>query len=110
MIATAVFGLGLTLLFVWVLNPLFRSRRSLPPIDTEELERLTEARNAVYRSMLDLEFDRSVGKVSAEDYSELMQQQESEAAEILREIDAASDRVVDPLEAEIAAARQRLRE
>jgi hypothetical protein len=109
MIATVVFGIGIVLLAGWIVGPILRSKNRIPAIDTGEIVRLTESRNSVYRSMLDLEFDRSVGKVSSEDYAELMRQHESEAAEILREIDESSAHAVDPLEAEIAAARERLR-
>jgi hypothetical protein len=115
MIGSFLLGLGLALLIGWVLIPLFRpSPRVRNVSDSTTLDSLTESRNAIYRSMLDLDFDRSVGKVSDEDYVLLRSQHEADAAAILQEIDKlnGSRGIVppDPLEEEIAAARRRLRE
>jgi hypothetical protein len=115
MIGGFLLGLGLTLLLAWVLIPLFRPTSRLRGAgDTSALDSLTESRNAIYRSMLDLDFDRSVGKVSEEDYAVLRSQHESDAARILSDIDelngSRSPAPRDPLEEEIAAARRRRRE
>ena len=115
-------GLGL-----WILQPLRLPRRMTPPgsVDAARWKELVDAKHAVYRSILDLEFDRSVGKVSEEDYGILLHQHEAEALGLLHEMDAlasaaaGNSRPVTPssapggpeetLEAEIAAARERLR-
>jgi hypothetical protein len=98
-----------------------------PPggVDDGKWKELVDAKHAVYRSIIDLEFDRSVGKVAEEDYGILRHQHEMEALAILHEMDAmaaAADAAADAtgtpspevapqdtLEAEIAAARERLR-
>lgn len=108
-------------LALWVLQPL-RSRRAAAPhgataVDGARWKELVDAKHALYRSILDLEFDRSVGKVSDEDYTFLRRQQEGEALDVLHQMDAlaAGGGVAgggsspDTLEAEIAAARARLR-
>lgn len=103
----------------WVLRPLLgRRRASVPAADVERSE-LIEAKHSVYRSILDLEFDRAVGKVAPGDYEALRREHEEEAVGILRALDeapaagdggdgAAGD-ALDVLEREIAAARQRRR-
>ena len=115
MIGSFLLGLGLALLAGWILLPLFRpTLRVRSGIDSSALDSLTESRNAIYRSMLDLDFDRSVGKVSEEDYALLRSQLESDAAKILSEMDklngSQSLATRDPIEEEIAAARRRRRQ
>ena len=113
MIVGVLLGFGVTLLFAWVLMPLFRPQaRVRVAADTSALDSLTESKNAIYRSMLDLDFDRSVGKVSEEDYAVLRRQHEADAAEILDEIEKLNGSrgvISDPIEEEIAAARRRRR-
>lgn len=101
---------------IWVLRPLLgRRREPAAPPDTHRAE-LLEAKHAVYRSILDLEFDHQVGKVAPADYEELRREHEREAVGLLRELDEAGPagldadpdaEAVDLLEREIAAARQR---
>jgi len=123
----ALLGIVLAGLGLWILQPLRGARRVTPPggVDDGKWKELVDAKHAVYRSILDLEFDRSVGKVAEEDYGILRHQHEMEALAILHEMDAmaaAADAAGDPagappppgapqdtLEAEIAAARERLR-
>ena len=112
-------GIALALLALWVLQPL-RLRPS-PASAPDDLlwKELSDAKHAIYRSILDLEADRSVGKVSEEDYAILRRQHETEALGILRQLDdldatsavppAPAGGLQDALEAEIAAARARLR-
>jgi hypothetical protein len=124
-------GIVLAGVGLWILQPLRRARRVTPTggVDDDKWKELVDAKHAVYRSILDLEFDRSVGKVAEEDYGILRHQHEMEALAILHEMDAmaaaadaAGDRAGSPaaapsppgapqdtLEAEIAAARERLR-
>ena len=101
---------------IWVLRPLLGRRRGpAEPPDTHRAE-LLEAKHAVYRSILDLEFDHVVGKVAPADYEELRREHEQEAVGLLRELDetgtAGSDgrsdvETLDVLEREITAARRR---
>jgi hypothetical protein len=127
----ALLGIVLAGLGLWILQPLRRARRVTPPggVDDGKWKELVDAKHAIYRSIIDLEFDRSVGKVADEDYGILRHQHEVEALAILHEMDAmaaaaaaAGDPAGDPagaksppgapqdtLEAEIAAARERLR-
>jgi len=123
----ALLGIVLAGLGLWILHPLRLPQRTMAPgsVDDARWKELVDAKHAVYRSILDLEFDRSVGKVAEEDYGILRHQHEMEALAILHEMDAmaaAADAAADPagapsppgapqdtLEAEIAAARERLR-
>jgi hypothetical protein len=108
----------------WVIRPLLGRRRSpIQPADVHRSE-LVEAKHAVYRSILDLEFDREVGKVTPGDYDALRREHEEEAVGILRALDevapaaagdtsgqagGAGEEALDVLEREISAARQRRR-
>jgi hypothetical protein len=134
-LTVAVTGLALALVAVWILRPLQLPRARMASPDDEHWRELVETKQQLYRSILDLEFDQSVGKVSDADYLVLRRQQESEALAVLDEMDrlagtrpgpAGGAGVTDPggtlaepadgsaspqdrLEAEIAAARLRLR-
>jgi hypothetical protein len=117
----ALLGIVLAGVGLWILQPLRRPRRVTPPggVDDAKWKELVDAKHAVYRSILDLEFDRSVGKVAEEDYGILRHQHEVEALAILDEMDEMAAGAAGPasppgapqdtLEAEIAAARERLR-
>lgn len=122
----ALLGIVLAGLGLWILQPLRLPRRLAAPgsVDDVRWKELVDAKHAVYRSILDLEFDRSVGKVAEEDYGILLHQHQTEALALLHEMDAlvsAADGGSRPdgsasaagpeetLEAEIAAARERLR-
>jgi len=58
----------------------------------DDTERLVLQKEMVYGAIRDLDFDFQTGKVDQKDYAELRQQLESEAVQILRQLDAA-----DPL-------------
>lgn len=125
---------------VWVLRPLRHPARHVKAADDAAWRELVETKHALYRSILDLEFDQAVGKVSDADYVFLRGQQEAEALAVLARMDAlaaergarggagaraggegeegdgappataaAGGSLEDRLEAEIAAARSRLR-
>jgi hypothetical protein len=55
-----------------------------------------EQKQSVLRALKDLEFERSVGKISEEDYVELRQRYRAKAREVLQSL----DREVDPLRAD----------
>ena len=122
----ALVGVVLAGLALWILQPLRRARPVAPPggVDDVKWKELVDAKHAVYRSILDLEFDRSVGKVAEEDYGILLHQHQAEALALLHEMDAIASAAAgssplagnpaaagpeETLEAEIAAARERLR-
>lgn len=67
-----------------------------------------ERKRAVLRALKDLEFERSVGKISEEDYRELVAQYRGEAKRLLRTLDEAArprrDRVMELVEARLRAA------
>ncbi|HEU5001450.1 MAG TPA: hypothetical protein VFW71_01545 [Actinomycetota bacterium] len=126
----------------WVLRPLRHPARHARAAEDARWRELVETKHALYRSILDLEFDQAVGKVSDADYVFLRRQQEAEALGVLARMDAmaaergapgtegaggalaadseagaglesgdapAGTSLEDRLEAEIAAARSRLR-
>jgi hypothetical protein len=122
----ALLGIVLAGLGLWILQPLRLPRRVAAPgsVDDARWKELVDAKHAVYRSILDLEFDRSVGKVAEEDYGILLHQHQAEALALLHEMDALASAAAgnsrpggsasaagpeETLEAEIAAARERLR-
>lgn len=112
MILTVAAAAAVAVLAVWMLAPLLSRRVTLASGADARLNELLEAKHAVYRSILDLELDRTVGKVSDADHLHLRRQHESEALEILSEIDriaSADGSSEDVLEREIAEARRRLR-
>jgi hypothetical protein len=65
----------------------------------------TNARFAVYRQLLELEFDRDLGKLSQDDYSALSAELLNDAAAALRSERGALVAVDAEIEREIAAAR-----
>lgn len=120
MLTTVVVALVLAAAAVWILRPLQLPLHRMATPDDDHWRELIETKHQLYRSILDLEFDQSVGKVSDADYLVLRRQQEGEAIAVLTELDrisagrapaaagAGAVGVEDRLEAEIAAARQRL--
>lgn len=100
-------------LALWVLGPLRHPRRATATYaDDARWQELVALKQALYRCILDLEFDQAVGKVAEADYTFLRRQQEIEALAVLKEMEALTagggEPDFDTLEAEIAAARQRL--
>jgi hypothetical protein len=79
---------------IFIGEPLVR-RRPLPGLvrDTDhELERLSLHKETLYTAIRDLDFDFQTGKVDHKDYTLLRQHLETEALQVLRQIDNA-----DPL-------------
>jgi hypothetical protein len=62
-------------------------------------------RHALYRQVLELEFDRDMGKLSEEDYNQLSAELLAQAGHALREERGALGVVDEEIEREIAAAR-----
>lgn len=100
---------ALAVMLAWILRPSFAPRRELDE-GSEEVERLVEMKQAIYRSIIDLEHDAALGKVSDEDHRAIKQQHEAEAIEILNELEAQGDDALRlRLESEIAEARERMK-
>lgn len=101
-------------LALWILGPLRHPMRTATFADDARWQELVALKHSLYRSILDLEFDQAVGKVADADYAFLRRQQELDALAVLKEMEALSagpdgdEPDFDTLEAEIAAARQRL--
>lgn len=94
-------------LAVWICKPFFERRGSFAPRVDRKLEELLEAKDAIYRTILDLELDHKTRKISDSQYLNERAQAEAEALALLAQIDSSAS-TVDSLELEIAAARRRL--
>lgn len=110
MIEVIVVFIAAGALAVWALAPLFGPPSGDASPANERLNSLIESKQAVYRSILDLEFDHQVGKVAPADYRDLRREHEQEAVDLLRRLDESGSGetdVADLLEREISAARHR---
>jgi hypothetical protein len=95
----------------WIARPLLDRRRvPEPPADLRTAD-LLEAKQGVYRSIIDLDMDHELGKISNSDYLDLKRQSKAEALGIIRELegDGSDESEQATLEDEIRAARARLR-
>ena len=110
MIAVLVVALLACAALAYVVLPLGQRRGQMveaPPRAGE----LDAIKRSALTAIVDLEADRSVGKLSDEDFEVLRAQYEGEALRALTELDALGARPAGPdqeLEAEIAAMRVRL--
>jgi hypothetical protein len=109
-IEQAIVGLAALGLAVWVLLPIAGRRRAIPVPDGR-IGDLIEAKHSVYRSLIDLELDRELGKLEPEDYARLRQEAKREALDLIHQIEgqAPGPDEDETLEEEIRAARARLR-
>jgi hypothetical protein len=99
-IITAVAGVILGLLSIgFILLPLIRPTRALTAHRTAE--GLLARRDRIYVELRELEFDRTVGKLTAEDYDEARTRLETDAARVLRALDARASTVDDEIEREV---------
>jgi rubrerythrin len=104
---TIVVGLVALAALVWVLAPLRRPRYE--GVDLRTLTDEADARKrAALAAIVDLEDDRSVGKLAEDDFRALRHQYETEAVAAIAEFDAleASATRPDDIEAEIARVRR----
>lgn len=95
----------------WIIRPLLGRRQAIAePADLHTAD-LMEAKQGVYRSIIDLEIDHQLGKIDNSDYLELKRQSKAEALGILRQLEGESSEETEEqtLEDEIEAARARLR-
>jgi hypothetical protein len=98
---------GLTL---WVIHPFTRPNQLWQRTSEDNTVALLAAKQATYRSIVDLELDHKVGKVSDADYLAMRKQQELEAIELLRALDAevSHDSMAELIEKEILEVRRNL--
>jgi cytochrome c-type biogenesis protein CcmI len=98
--------LGIALVAVaaaFVLVPFARGTRA--EVSPAVVETGTRDRFALYQQVLELDFDRQLGKLSDEDYDKLSAELLAEAGEALREERGAIGEIDEEIEHEIAAAR-----
>ncbi|MEX2553958.1 MAG: hypothetical protein WD627_13285 [Actinomycetota bacterium] len=109
MMEEAIVVIATMCLAAWIIVPL-RSQKTAAPIHDDQLSDLIDAKQSVYRSLIDLELDHELGKLAPDDYARLRLQGKQEALDLIRQIDDAPDDSDEmTLEAEIKAARARLR-
>jgi NADH pyrophosphatase NudC (nudix superfamily) len=84
--AAALGGIGL-----YVSAPLLKERRAEKQLadyyEETEMHHLLSRKDSIYTAIKDLEFDYKTGKLSDEDYAELREKFEQQAAAVLKEID-----------------------
>ena len=61
---------------------------SAQPLSNRELTRLLMEREQSYKNIMDIEFDKEMGKLSDEDYAQMMAPARAQAVEVLRRLDA----------------------
>ena len=76
--------------------------QATPPHD------LTSRRHAIYRDIVDLQFDRRMGKLTQADYQQLSEESLRRAADLLAQGDAADEDLDAQVEREIEATRAAL--
>jgi hypothetical protein len=110
--AVLVVILGLAAL-VFVLRPLRRGPVRDEAETPQLIQEAEERKDSALLAIIDIEEERSVGKLSDADFDSLRSQYEIEALRALRELDelgAESGSADDAIEAEIARIRSRLDE
>ena len=100
----------LALAALWyVASPVRRGPGPAPDDAEDPLSALEERRDAALEALVDLEEEADMGKLDDAELARLRERYEREALEALTALDSVGlVGVDDPLEAEIAAARQRL--
>ncbi|MFQ5706029.1 MAG: zinc ribbon domain-containing protein [bacterium] len=93
----------------YLAEPYWRKKVIAPNRSNVQLADLIERRNSLLAQIKEIEFDHEVGKVSAEDFSEINARYRSEAIGVLRRIDAlqGNKRSRQKLEAELQSMRSR---
>jgi hypothetical protein len=107
LLPTAAGVLAVVFVALFAVLPLMRSPRA-PSAAVEPVEAVAAERQRLYRQVLELEFDRDTGKVSADDFEALSNDLLGRAAAHLRASRTAEQSIDDQVEREIAAARRAL--
>ena len=83
--------------FFYTIRPIMRPQTALgvlpdedsaQPLSNRELTRLLMEREQAYKNIMDIEFDKEMGKLSDEDYTQMMSPARAQAVEVLRRLDA----------------------
>ena len=90
----------------YVMVPLFR--RVEEKGSTSALQSARERKARALESILDLEADHEIGKLTADEFAILRSEQEQDAVQAMRELDVLEAAAGDELEREIAQIRERL--
>lgn len=96
--------------FVFVLQPLWAARRHAAPIPPARLADLQARRAYLMDAIREVDFDYSLGKVTAAEHEEVRSRYLREAAEVLRELERESSAVDAEIDQEIARLRELARE
>ena len=105
MIPYVLVGAAALAALAWVLAPFLRNGERNDHDGDVELQDAEERKSAALGAILDLENERAAGKLADEDHDALRLEYEGLAARAMQDIERASSRRDDPIEAEIAAAR-----
>ncbi len=105
--ALVILALGVVAL-VYVLRPLKDGPRGDVPLNSVALEDALERKRTAFGALIDIEEERSIGKMSSDDYASLRREYEAEALEALNALDQMDATQDDPLEAEIAEFRNKM--
>lgn len=108
MASFVVFVLAAALLWV-ILHPLFVSSKGRSGSGTSPssaVQVLLDRRETLLQALHELENDRALGSITADDYQRLRLETEDEAIVVMRALDERSLGLADELEREIAAARE----
>jgi hypothetical protein len=97
----------------YTLMPLFREPRHYLAVDLlaeTELDRLSDRKAVIYRSLRDLEFEHGMGRLSETDFKRLEAEYKNEAASILQKLDQldASEKLDEKIEKDIASRKSKL--
>jgi cytochrome c-type biogenesis protein CcmH/NrfG len=89
-IALAVIGIPALAFVLWPLRARPGALTALLPLPPDAREQLEESKRAALRALRELEFEHASGHVGDADYADLRARYESEAAQILSELDRLS--------------------
>jgi cytochrome c-type biogenesis protein CcmH/NrfG len=89
-IALAVIGIPALAFVLWPLRARAGAPGALLPLPPDGREQLEESKRAALRALRELEFEHASGHVGDADYADLRARYESEAAQILSELDRLS--------------------
>ena len=89
-IALAVIGIPALVFVLWPLRARPGAPAALLPLPPDAREQLEESKRAALRALRELEFEHASGHVGDADYADLRARYESEAAQILSELDRLS--------------------
>ena len=101
------------LAFAAIAYPLVRRtrRRAAPEVTTaSDIQRILDSRDTLLRALRDLDYDKSLGNLSDNDYQLLRADYEQEAVEIYKALDARAGILPDAIEREVKRARKEIAE